>query len=407
MIPVSSSNHEQGCSSVSSNCVIWQGPDIPCLSICKGDSVSTVVADLATQLCTLLGELKLEAFDLTCLNLNAQSTPENITELIQVIIDKSCSLDSRCSDLEAGSGSGSSSSVVTATLPVCLHYVNPENDLITELPVDQYAELAAAKICELIDDVAALQTTVNNHETRITTLEGNTVTQYTTPQITPSCVLPAVPTDIDVVLDELEDQFCVLNNALGGSTALQASSTYQCDLLSTDSRLAGSGTMSTIEGWNTNVSNVAESLQNLWLTLCDMRAAIKDIQTNCCSISCNDVVFAAQGSYTSGIITFDFAGSVVPDGFTPCNAEGALTVITDAANNTFTTRVPVVTALAGDGTDTVDISTSSLSELSNYSVTITLCVSNGSFTCEKTLTFDVTNDASSCAVPTGITATIE
>jgi hypothetical protein len=39
------------CSPISSNCVIWQGPDIECINICNDDSVSDVVSELATELC--------------------------------------------------------------------------------------------------------------------------------------------------------------------------------------------------------------------------------------------------------------------------------------------------------------------------------------------------------------------
>lgn len=408
MIPVSSNNSEQGCGSVSSNCVVWQGPDVPCINICKGDTVSDVVADLATKLCSLLAELDLDAIDLTCLNLDAQNIPTNLTELIQVIIDKTCSLSGRCDALEGGSSTGGSTSSLIATLPACLQYTNVENDLVTELPIDQYAELAAAKICEVISDITALETTVANHETRITTLENSTGSDYTTPQITPSCVLPSVPTDIDEVIDELEDQFCIIKGALGESTDLIASTTYQCDLLSSDGQLGGAGNMNDLEGWNLTPSTVAQSLSNMWLTICDMRAAIKDIQTNCCSgPSCSDIIFTAFGSYTTGTITLNFGGTVIPTGFTQCNVNGATVVITDAAANTYSTTVSVTDALLGNDTDTVDISGSQLSEVSNYTVTMTLCLTDGSNTCEKTLSFEVVNDASSCGLPSGISATIE
>ena len=246
-------------------------------------------------------------------------------------------------------------------------------------------------MCEIIADVRLINTTLTDHETRITTLEeGNTGSEYTTPQITPSCVLPSVPTDIDVVLDELEDQFCTLDSTLGGSTGLLASSTYQCDLLASDNQLAGSGTMSSLEGWNVPVNNVAQSLTNMWLTICDMRAAIKDIQQNCCSgATCNDVIFAAFGSYGNDTITLNFGGSVIPTGFTECSPAGNTVVITDAAANSYTTTISVIDALAGNDTADIDTSGSQLSDVSNYTVTITLCVGNGEISCEKVLSFEV------------------
>ena len=405
MIPISSSNYQQGCDPVSSNCVVWQGPDISCINLCKGDSISDVVAKLATELCEIQNSFDISGINLSCLELT--TAPTNSEELFQVLVDEICSLSSRCDSLESGSGSGSTSEII-ATLPACLQYTNAQNDLVTQLPIDEYAELVAAKVCDIIADITIINTQISDHETRITNLENNTGSDYTTPQITPSCVLPSVPTDIDVVLDELEDQFCTLDNVLGGSTSLLASTTYQCDLLSTDTQLGGSGTMSSLEGWVTPVTSVADSLTNMWLTICDMRAAIKDIQTNCCTgATCNDVIFSAFGSYADDTITLNFGGSVIPSGFSECNVAGNSVIITDAASNSYSATVSVINALAGNDTETIDISGSQLSDVSNYFVTITLCVTDGDITCEKVLSFEVVNDASSCGVPTGISVTLE
>lgn len=405
MIPISSSNYQQGCDPVSSNCVVWQGPDISCINLCKGDSISDVVAKLATELCEIQNSFDISGINLSCLELT--TAPTNNEELFQVLVDEICNLGSRCDSLESGSGSGSTSEIV-ATLPTCLQYTNAQNDLVTQLPIDEYAELVAARVCDIVADITIINTQISDHETRITNLENNTGSDYTTPQITPSCVLPSVPTDIDVVLDELEDQFCTLDNVLGGSTSLLASTTYQCDLLSTDNQLGGSGTMSSLEGWITPVTSVADSLTNMWLTICDMRAAIKDIQTNCCTgATCNDVIFSAFGSYANDTITLNFGGSVIPAGFSECNVAGNSVIITDAASNSYSATVSVIDALAGNDTETIDISGSQLSGVSNYMVTITLCVTDGDITCEKVLSFEVVNDASSCSVPTGISVTLE
>ena len=46
--------YKHGCDPISSNCVIWQGPDIECINLCKWDSVSDVVYKLAQELCTVM-----------------------------------------------------------------------------------------------------------------------------------------------------------------------------------------------------------------------------------------------------------------------------------------------------------------------------------------------------------------
>ena len=53
MIPVNN-GYTSPCSPISSNCVIWQGPDIPCIGICNGDTVSDVVGKLGEELCNIL-----------------------------------------------------------------------------------------------------------------------------------------------------------------------------------------------------------------------------------------------------------------------------------------------------------------------------------------------------------------
>ena len=73
------------CSPISSNCVIWQGPDIPCIKLCAGDTVSDVVAKLAAELCTVLDILNVTNYDLSCFNLTA-CAPNDFTALIQFLI---------------------------------------------------------------------------------------------------------------------------------------------------------------------------------------------------------------------------------------------------------------------------------------------------------------------------------
>lgn len=385
MIPVSSSNYQQGCNPISSNCVVWQGPDLPVIGLCNGDTISDVIAKLAAKLVEIQDAVSIAGVDLSCLELS--TAPTSVEELFQVIVDEICTLK----DGSGTTGGTTTTETVIATLPVCLQYTNLENDLVTQLPIDEYAELVAAKVCDIITDVTTLQTQVADHETRIITLEGASGgSNYTTPQITPSCVLPAVATDIDVVIDELEDQFCTLNSALGGSTELLSASGSQCDSLNGADQLSGSGAMSGLPGWNTTVTSVADSLQNMWLTICDMRSAIKTIQDTCCSLSCSDVIFAVSGSFTGGTLTLDFTGTSIPSAMSECDINGADVTISDGTN-TYNTEVSVLTALSGDNTATVDLSSTLLDQYLDYTVTITLCVTDGSITCNKEKTITVTN----------------
>ncbi len=87
MLPINKKNGP--CDPISSNCVIWQGPDLPCVDICNGDSISAVIAGLCDQLVILQngsgGGIHIDQINQTTLN-GGPATTE--TELIQLIIKK-------------------------------------------------------------------------------------------------------------------------------------------------------------------------------------------------------------------------------------------------------------------------------------------------------------------------------
>ncbi len=77
------------CEKISSNCVIWQGPDILCLNLCKGDTITEVVNKMATKFCNLLDDLNVDNYDISCLDVDS-CPPETIRELIQILISTVC-----------------------------------------------------------------------------------------------------------------------------------------------------------------------------------------------------------------------------------------------------------------------------------------------------------------------------
>jgi len=82
---------KENCSPVSSNCVVWQGPDIPFLDLCHGDSVTEVVFELATKVQEIITSLDPESYDLKCFD--SKCPPANFADLLQAIIDRSCDCD--------------------------------------------------------------------------------------------------------------------------------------------------------------------------------------------------------------------------------------------------------------------------------------------------------------------------
>ncbi len=81
MKPYSSNTQKESCSPISSNCIIWQGPDLPCLSLCKGDTVSDVVYKVASELCNIQAATDIDTVDFSCLLNLCTTTPDTTTPI--------------------------------------------------------------------------------------------------------------------------------------------------------------------------------------------------------------------------------------------------------------------------------------------------------------------------------------
>lgn len=315
-------NNNTGCDPVSSNCVIWHGPDIECIDLCKGDSVSVVVHKLATELCQLLADLNVDVYDLSCLNLGA-CTPKDFKELIQILIDKICE------------DNGISTEGATGGCPDCevnicsaFHYQNPTGDTVTTMQLKDYVLAIGNKVCTMIGQINTINNTLSQHDDRITALENAGAPVVTLPQITPTCVLPAVATDLDTVLTALETQFCELRNYTGDTQAIALALQAACLGINVSDQLSGTGQMQDIPGWFANPTNLAQSFSNVWKTICDIRSAVSFIQNNCCDTGCGAIDLIVNATLLSiSELRLDFLGTI-PTNYIDA-AIGSTIVITD------------------------------------------------------------------------------
>ena len=187
MLPTKSNTAGQGCIPVSSDCVLWQGPNIPCLNLCNGDTVSTVVYKVAEKLCLIKDELDLSDLDLSCLltfcsSVGPAPTTKTLSAVLDFIIKKIC-----CLSTQIGQGGGGVAGYTepNLALPVCLQYTDPANgQTVTQLVHNQYTLRLATQFCTLSATVASHTNTLASHNTRITALEN--ATGVVLPQVTPN-----------------------------------------------------------------------------------------------------------------------------------------------------------------------------------------------------------------------------
>jgi hypothetical protein len=415
MKPLNINTH--GCDPVSSNCVIWQGPDIPCLKLCKGDSVSDVVYKLATELCEVLEILDVSTYNLpdSCFQ-NQQCSPSDFQDLIQIIIDKICALETSVA------ASGERTAVVSGTcpdcvlnIPTCFQYTNEFGDLVTTMQLTDFVRTIANKVCNLINQINNLTVIVANHEERITALENTPDPTVSLPQVTPTCILtPAVPTDMAFFLSVLEQQFCELSTATGSPNALQQAIIKQCLNLNNSPALGTSGgNMSAIVGWINNVNNLASAINNIWLTICDLRSAVRNIQINCCPSGCDGIEIVMVASLTGPTLTVYFSGTI-PSGFDECSPLGNTFKITDSLGASITTTIDTINYLNAPGGFPINIGSTPLSLVADMTITSDVCYTNSSTgnTCQFCLTYTLINQSncpqlfiSSAPLGDGITVT--
>jgi hypothetical protein len=272
------------CSPISSNCVIWQGPDITCINICNGDTVSDVVAALATELCTVLEQIKVSNYDLTCLGFTSACPPKDFEALIQFLINKICDLES-----VPASTPKDSSGCPDCIVSVAACFVEGTT---TNMQLVNYVQAIANKVCALVDNIVDLQTQIDGIDIRVTALENAVPPSLLMPSIPTGClnsIIPGTPATetIDIVLEYLVNDatigYCATIETLWGSSGsaadLVAVLNPVCITASSASILdgndAGVGTMSSAypgpTGWVTTPLTLAQSIQNLWIAICDLR----------------------------------------------------------------------------------------------------------------------------------------
>ena len=373
MIP-SNNGKVEPCSHISSNCVIWQGPDISCINLCNGDTVSDVVAKLATELCNLVSASctcdPTLTIDIKCIT--GVADPTNLDQVVQGIIDYVCQL------------TPGSSTLPNITLCPNLQYKDSLGNLITTLPLDQYAQLLGTQICTIMDQITLIQNDITDIFSRLVILENcvlpcvpNEAADF---QITSSCLLNAEVRVSELVL-AIETAFCNLETATGNPTAINNAINAQC-LFGVDDRLSAGGTYSSDPEWKMNVVNLSESHINQWIVICDLYNAVQSIQENCCDSGCDLTTFNFATSTVGSPVTtieFNFTTSSIPVGFSDC---GSTIRITDQAG-AFVDQAFDIVAFQSSGT--VSVAVGALDVTASLSVQVQFCVSDTANTCQETI----------------------
>jgi hypothetical protein len=154
-----------GCVTTSSNCVVWQGPDIPFLQLCTGDTISDVLAQFAEKICLLLTYTDVSNYDASCIVDTCDM--KTFVDLIQAILDELCTI-------KLGGASSTSTGTVASGCPDCEVVVancfeSQVGGTVTQ--INNYVSLIGLKVCDFYTTLQNQNQTIANMQVQILDLQ--------------------------------------------------------------------------------------------------------------------------------------------------------------------------------------------------------------------------------------------
>ena len=291
------------------------------------------------------------------------------------------------------------------TLAKNLRFIGPDGNLVTrQFPAD-YITTIGNSLSTQIDNYDAILSTLGTMNGEITVLQGQVAAilvsgSTSTPSVSTGCLSSGSVQPLPVVTSMLVNNSCAYNAALD-----TPSNIYQAILTENSSALnvgrqygAPTGQMSNLTGWSSAPGTMANAINNLWLTVLDLRAGMSLVYSmitpNCSNVTVG--FMASIPSYSTGINIY-FAGyTFIPSGYTD---NGSTIQVTDTAGNTISTGFNIINA-STSGTVNIPISGTPLLPSSNYTITVTSNVKNTTWNvyCSKTVIETLINGITSCPV---------
>lgn len=377
----------KGCGDpTTTECVFWEGENIPCLGIERGQSISISIKNVADEVCAIKDMLDLSDIDLKCVFDLCLSCPEpekTLKIVLQLLINKVCDINDIVKDL---SNATTATQTVTLRLASCFQYTNLDGDNVVELPHEEYTKRIANKVCDLLISLNGLDlritelddeinNPVNGLSKKVQDLENSSGDE-----VSSDCLfvgLKSVPDAYSLI----DQAFCQLRTATGSSTDVNKAISQQCIDLNVE--------FGSTPGWNLSPVNMAQTLQNLWIVMCSVKGNVKVIQDTCCAFDCDDVKIGFIVSFEDGfeVVRLRFtsgSGTNIPTGFTDT---GSVLTVSDESGNT----VSFILNIENNGEQVVNLLGLKSGDKLTFSIESKL--SNGDITCQQCITKVVDSDS--------------
>jgi hypothetical protein len=154
-----------GCTPTSSSCIIWQGNDIDCLTVCAGDSIDDIVHQLGCLTCTIKDQIDVDTYDLDCFNLATCDIPHTFRELMQFMIGVLCQVQEA---YLTGTSTTSPATSVNTEMAVASCF---QSGGITQT-IQDYVSAIGIKVCEQETIIQNQQNAILQMQQQIAVLQG-------------------------------------------------------------------------------------------------------------------------------------------------------------------------------------------------------------------------------------------
>lgn len=329
---------------ISSNNVVWQGPKIPCLELCPGDSITEVVFNIATKLCTLVDDIEnLKSLDLTCIQgLCGENFKDfSLRSIIELLLNNDCNLKELIDSV--ASQVGTKTGLVLDIDMKCF-----KQDLIDIcgvypeiLDINDILQILINRYCSSVTNINTIKTDIDELNAIITPilnpdpLSSCPVIQYQEPVVTLSPLNTGTPLLLHNHIEQITDPAIKeLQNKLGTTAEFQSAVSSGCynDYISAN-------------GIVQNPTNLYSALKNNDIIICDLLNRLDVIENSCLKPTCNDLKLGFVGSISSNILTLTFShsnGTVIPLGFTDIGSD---IIITDVLGNVISVNTASINQL--------------------------------------------------------------
>jgi hypothetical protein len=276
-----------------------------------------------------------------------------------------------------------------------------------DTPETGYIMHIGARLSASIDTINAINTIIESYSTRLDNLEAE-VSQIlasgatTIPLVNGGCLNSNTVDEVQNVVGLLVENSCDYNEVLGSISQLNTAILSQCANLNTENAYSQNTDMAGLSGWFTTPTTIGQSLSNLWRSYCDMRTGVTQALSQS-NITCASITMTISGYYNPSTreLTVYTGGSHLPSNFSETGSSEL--VVKDSYGNETSITMDIESVLAA-GFVTIDLTSSGLSQTSNYSVFFTWDVESTTpaLGCNGTRVITVTNTVVVCT-PVSIT----